>query len=446
MNYYQLLGVRPTASRDEIRAAYLRLAQEVHPDRHIGKADDEVEGSDRVKFNRIQEAYEVLYDPKARTAYDLKHGAIPQPRHDGSQRTHRPSAAQHAAHVHSSSRRASSGYAGGGAKKRSILQYAILAVLLGLIVTAVPRCGVLLNEMRSNLEDELSNAIPSGEGTREDDSDSRILEDVDYVGLVEEAGLVEEQLPEYESEGTQSKESENDTDSSRLVGIDPSSDAASVLDRAKQALEEGGGNGYIDFQYSEESESFIVPIETFAPTTTERWNAHTASMDESEFLSPNDSKFQTNHLLQQHKSRVDHIAIPPPGIASHGSLSPSGLLGGNGPDEIYTGTNRYGNLKLDPIPRNTNSHYSSFGSSNYGGSDAGIRSGLGNYEPQAPAGSNPQRNNYGGLDRYLPGSSNGNGADAGGGFPPIPGGRVPGSGKRSSFGSGRAYDSLPSIP
>lgn len=65
-DYYKTLGVSRTASDDEIKRAYRKLAKEWHPDRHPENERDEVEK----KFKSISEANEVLSDPEKRKRYD----------------------------------------------------------------------------------------------------------------------------------------------------------------------------------------------------------------------------------------------------------------------------------------------------------------------------------------------------------------------------------------
>jgi molecular chaperone DnaJ len=63
-DYYETLGVSRTAKPDEIRKAYKKLARKYHPDLNPGdKAAEE-------RFKRVQEANEILSDPKKREVYD----------------------------------------------------------------------------------------------------------------------------------------------------------------------------------------------------------------------------------------------------------------------------------------------------------------------------------------------------------------------------------------
>lgn len=62
-DYYQLLGVTKSASADEIKKAYRKLALQFHPDRNKTKEAD-------AKFKEVTKAYEVLGDPQKRQTYD----------------------------------------------------------------------------------------------------------------------------------------------------------------------------------------------------------------------------------------------------------------------------------------------------------------------------------------------------------------------------------------
>lgn len=62
-DFYEVLGINKSASKDEIKSAYRKLAKKYHPD--INKEPGAEE-----KFKEVQEAYDILYDDKKRQMYD----------------------------------------------------------------------------------------------------------------------------------------------------------------------------------------------------------------------------------------------------------------------------------------------------------------------------------------------------------------------------------------
>src|SRR3989344_4417173 len=60
-DYYEVLGVKKGASKDEIKKAFYKLAHKYHPDKKEG---------DEKKFKEVNEAYQVLSDDSKRSKYD----------------------------------------------------------------------------------------------------------------------------------------------------------------------------------------------------------------------------------------------------------------------------------------------------------------------------------------------------------------------------------------
>ena len=63
-DYYSTLGINRSASQEEIKQAYRRMAKQHHPDR----------GGDTAQFQKIEEAYRILSDPQKKQDYDSPAG------------------------------------------------------------------------------------------------------------------------------------------------------------------------------------------------------------------------------------------------------------------------------------------------------------------------------------------------------------------------------------
>ena len=77
-DFYEILGISKSASQDEIKKAYRKVAMQFHPDRNPGDKPSEE------KFKEAAEAYEILSDTDKRAQYDrFGHSAFSQGRGGG---------------------------------------------------------------------------------------------------------------------------------------------------------------------------------------------------------------------------------------------------------------------------------------------------------------------------------------------------------------------------
>ncbi|KAK6020686.1 DnaJ domain protein, partial [Ostertagia ostertagi] len=74
-NYYEILGVEPNATEEEIRKAFVKKSHELHPDRKVLSKDRRMgwrRTSDTESFMEVKEAYDCLRKSASRAQYDSR--------------------------------------------------------------------------------------------------------------------------------------------------------------------------------------------------------------------------------------------------------------------------------------------------------------------------------------------------------------------------------------
>jgi len=68
-DYYKILGLTNNASPEEIKKSYKKLAPKYHPDKNNGGTEEEMKQAEKM-FKDVNEAYQVLSDPKKKAMFD----------------------------------------------------------------------------------------------------------------------------------------------------------------------------------------------------------------------------------------------------------------------------------------------------------------------------------------------------------------------------------------
>ncbi|KAJ8427661.1 hypothetical protein Cgig2_032162 [Carnegiea gigantea] len=69
-DHYRVLGLMKTATKEDIKEAFRRLAIQFHPDKHA-QSSKSARDAATLKFKQVSEAYEILIDDRKRAAYNL---------------------------------------------------------------------------------------------------------------------------------------------------------------------------------------------------------------------------------------------------------------------------------------------------------------------------------------------------------------------------------------
>jgi curved DNA-binding protein CbpA len=153
VTYYQILGVGPGATSDEIKRAYRRKAMASHPDvNHAPGATDQ--------FVQINEAYEILGDPEKRAVYDSRLNRPSRPKASAAatsrEQAYRDWVAQANARARQSARMSyedfkKSRFSRAEATVFLYLQFVIMGamILMGLFILSLPVMGMMLVDWRA---------------------------------------------------------------------------------------------------------------------------------------------------------------------------------------------------------------------------------------------------------------------------------------------------------
>ncbi|KAL5079359.1 hypothetical protein RYX36_007780 [Vicia faba] len=71
MDHYKVLGLHKTASKEEIKSAFKKLAFQFHPDKH-SQSPKAVQENATLRFKQVSEAYEILMDDRKRAEYNYR--------------------------------------------------------------------------------------------------------------------------------------------------------------------------------------------------------------------------------------------------------------------------------------------------------------------------------------------------------------------------------------